>query len=187
LLFTGLDNIAIKIDPNVIDLCDLKQCDPKSGHKNQFSFGQLNTKEELENAGKDVSLSFSGSIYPMIRSPRGFCFLVNNFFTKGTYKEMQRLRNIFYQLHFDVEMDKNLSINELTERLNGYSKNPNLSKHDAFILIIITYCNEYKEILDSDNNKKGIEELTKIFNNENCPNMIGKPRLFIFNCCSFLG
>jgi hypothetical protein len=53
--------------------------------------------------------------------------------------------------------------------------------NDAFVFIILTFGNDYKEILDSDNNKKEIGELTQLVNDKNCPKMEGKPRLFIFN------
>ncbi len=84
-------------------------------------------------------------------------------------------------------MYKNLSIKELTELLIEYSNDQKLSEHDAFVFIILTFGNENKEILDFDNNKKGIEELTQLVNDKNCPKMEGKPRLFFFNCCNSLG
>ncbi len=184
MLFTGLDNIAVQIDPNVKDLYDLKLFGPKSEQKFQFSY---DLKDALESKQREDSSSSGGGPYLMHRSPRGYCFLVNNFFTEGTHEQMKSLRNIFYQLHFDVEMYKNLSINELTELLIEYSNDSKLSKHDAFVFIILTFGNHNKEILDSNNNKKGIEELTQLVNDKNCPEMEGKPRLFIFNCCSSLG
>jgi len=184
LLFTGLDNIAEQIDPNVKDLYDLKLFDPKSEQKFQFSY---DLKDALESKQREDSSSSGGGPYLMFRSPRGYCFLVNNFFTEGTHEQMKSLRNIFYQLHFDVQMYKNLSINELTKLLNKYSNDPKLTEHDAFVFIILTFGNDYKEILDSDNNKKEIGELTQLVNDKNCPKMEGKPRLFIFNCCSPLG
>jgi hypothetical protein len=182
LLFTGLDNIAEQIDPNVKDLYDLKLFGPKSEQKFQFNY---DPKDELEN--REFSSSSGVGLYLMFRSPRGYCFLVNNFFTEGTHEQMKRLRNIFYQLHFDVQMYKNLSIKQLTELLIEYSNDPKLSEHDAFVFIILTFGNDNKEILDFNNNKKGIKELTQLVNDENCPEMKGKPRLFIFNCCNSLG
>ncbi len=124
MLFTGLDNIAEQIDPNVKDLYDLKLFNPKSEQKFQFDY---DLKDVLENTGREVSSS-GGGPYLMHQSPRGYCFLVNNFFTEGTHEQMKRLRNIFYQLHFDVQMYKNLSINELTKLLNKYSNDPKLSE-----------------------------------------------------------
>lgn len=181
LLHSGHDAISYLINPKVIDLIDLKRCDPRNGFKEQFSFDQNNTRDTLKRNDKYLS-SVSG-IYPMVKSPRGFCFLVNNYFSIGTFKEMQRFRNIFYQLHFDVIMEKNLDAKEIVNRLIQLSQSQDLRDHNAFVFMIITHGNENKEILGFDGEPIKIELLTELFNNEKCPLLQDKPRMFFFNCC----
>ncbi len=181
LLHSGHDAIAYLLQPKVLDLIDLKRCDPRNGYREQFSFGHYNTRDTLKR--NDRSLSSVSGIYPMVNSPRGFCLLVNNYFTIGTYKEMQRFRNIFYQLHFDVIMEKNLDAKTIVNRLIQLSRSDDLKNHNAFVFMIITHGNENKQILGFDEEPIQIELLTEIFNNENCPLLQNKPRMFFFNCC----
>ena len=75
------------------DLLDLTKCDPRYGHKASFSFGHINPTDVLIKQNR--SISSMGSAYSMSESPRGYCLLIKNYFTIGTYKEMQRFRNIF--------------------------------------------------------------------------------------------
>jgi len=96
---------------------------------------------------------------------------------------MQRFRNIFFQLHFDVVMKKNLSTKELINFLSEISSGSELSKHEAFVFMIISHGNEKKEIVDSNENSVKIEDLTNVFNDIKCPQLKGKPRLFFMNCC----
>ncbi len=93
LLHINNDAIAYYLEPKLIDLIDLKRCDPNNGFKEKFSFGENNTKDILkikEISSRDLSSSSLKSYYPMSESTRGFCLLINNYFTIGTFKEMQR-------------------------------------------------------------------------------------------------
>ncbi len=93
LLHINNDAIAYYLEPKLIDLIDLKRCDPNNGFKEKFSFGENNTKDILkikEISSCDLSSSSLKSYYPMSESTRGFCLLINNYFTIGTFKEMQR-------------------------------------------------------------------------------------------------
>jgi len=181
LLHTGQDVIVEQLDQKWEDMCNLSNCDPKYGYKEFYSFGGDNDIARLLTT--DNSLSNSVSDYPMIASPRGYCYLINNYFTIGTYKEMQKFRNIFYQLHFDVIMMKNVSVANILKEMEKVSKDPSLLAHNAFIFMIISRGNEKFEIFDDSNESIQIKTITEMFNDSNCPHMEKKPRLFFFNCC----
>jgi hypothetical protein len=149
---------AILLDPTLEDLFDFSQCDPQYGHKEEFSFGDKNPEEEFVKPDEDRSQSSSYGKYTMSKSPRGYCLLINNNFTIGTYKEMQRFRNIFYHLHFDVIMEKNLSLPEIEIKLKDLSEGSETKKHDAFVFMLIGFENESGKIIDFDNNSIEIEK-----------------------------
>ncbi len=52
------------------------------------------------------------------------------------YKEMQRFLNIFFQMHFDVIMKKNL---DKQHSLRIICQDPNIETHEAFMLMIIAH------------------------------------------------
>jgi hypothetical protein len=74
------------------------------------------------------SLSSESGAFPLIFKPRGYCVLINNFVSYGTFKEFHRLRKIFYQMHFEVIMRQNLKAEEITGLLKKLSDNLNAGK-----------------------------------------------------------
>ncbi len=184
LLHIGEDEIVKEIDRDDKFFVDLYNSQPFE-YKYKFSFRNEIPRDEFRNTDKETSNS--GYNYSMTRTPRGLCYIINNFFTIGTYKEAQRLGNIFYRLHFNVVIEKNKSIKEIIKKLEEYSKSCNQNDYDAFIFMIISYKNKNNEIVDLANEATKIDDLIRIFNNDNCPNMKEKPRLFFLNFCSSRG
>jgi len=186
LLHTGCDEMAFILDPNVIDMTDLKRCDPKNGYVEKFSFDKngsdINDKCELVWSDQ-INANTLSDIYNMTAIPRGYCLLINNYFTKGTYKELQKFRNIFYQLQFDVIMEKNLTADQIKQKLIDISKDENVKKHNAFIFMIITHGNSKREIYGFDGQSIQIDSLIELLNNKNCEALQNKPKIFFFNCC----
>jgi hypothetical protein len=108
LLLTGHDEVAKVLCDNIkkldiSDLIDLSRCDPRNKEIGNFNFYKDSSKDVIIKVECNDSHSLT---YDMKNKPRGVCLLINNFFTVGTYKEIQRFRNIFYNLHFDVIMKK---------------------------------------------------------------------------------
>jgi hypothetical protein len=185
LLFTGHDEIAKYLAENLsktdlTDLIDLSRCDPRYSRGGNYSFGDPRTTDQIQNSGQISSIN---SVYTMVNSPRGYCLLINNYFTIGTYKELQRFRNIFYQLHFDVIMRKNMNKADIKILLNEISSREELDKHNAFIFMIIAHGNDKNEIYGFDGEPIKIRDLMDMMNPENCPKLRSKPRVFFFNCC----
>jgi hypothetical protein len=163
------------------DILDLNRCHPKHGSVEKFSFGHKIEPDILKISEK--SGSSQGSRYRMDKNPVGYCVLINNYLTFGTYKEMQRFRNIFYQLNYDVLMAQNLDHKELFEYFSTLSKNLILGNYCALFIMILSHGTKNNEILSFDEKPIKIDTLMNLFNNENCRYLLDKPRIFIFNCC----
>ncbi len=185
LLYTGHDEIAKFLaeklsGTDITDLIDLSSCDPRYSRGGTHSFGDLRTIDQIKNSGQ---ISSTNSVYTMVNSPRGYCLLINNCFTVGTYKEMQRFRNIFFQLHFDVIMKKNMNKSDIKVLLKEISSREELDNQNAFIFMIIAHGNDKNEIYGFDGEPMKIRHLMDMMNAENCPKLRSKPRVFFFNCC----
>jgi hypothetical protein len=163
------------------DILDLNRCHPKYEFVEKFSFGHKIQPDKLKIS--DKSGSSQGSRYRMDKNPVGYCVLINNYLTFGTYKEMQRFRNIFYQLNYDVAMAQNLDNEGLLEYFSTLSKNHLLENYSALFIMILSHGTKNNEILSFDNKPIKIDTLMNLFNNENCRYLLYKPRIFIFNCC----
>jgi hypothetical protein len=163
------------------DILDLNRCHPKDGSVEKFSFGHKIEPDKLKISEK--SGSSQGSRYPMDKNPVGYCVLINNYLTFGTFKEMQRFRNIFYQLNYDVVMAQNLDHEELFGYFSTLSKNLVSGNYCALFIMILSHGTKNNEILSFDNMPINIDTLMNLFNNEKCRYLLNKPRIFIFNCC----
>ena len=62
------------------------------------------------------------------------------------------------------------------------AKHSDLKKHDCLVVIILSHGNS-GQIITSDNEAVEFEKVLTIFNNQNCHQMIKKPKMFFFNCC----
>jgi hypothetical protein len=182
---TGHDYVAkllaqSLLQTDITDLIDLSRCDPRNDQKGRFNFCHDRKIDKLIERGRETS---GNSVYLMFNSPRGYCLLINNHFTLGTYKEMQRFRNIFFQLHFDVIMMKNTNKIDIINILTEISNRNELNDHNAFVFMIIAHGNEKNEIYGFDSETIKIRDLMDLMNTENCPKLRSKPKLFFFNCC----
>jgi hypothetical protein len=190
LLHTNNDDLALALDPSVIDMYDLKRCNPSESYRREFSFFkqgpdfdyEINEKCILDWNDNSNSTTIE-ECFPMFNSPVGFCLLINNYFTRGTYKEMQKFRNIFYQLHFEVMMEKNLTAEEIKDKLLSLSKDKRLKDHSAFIFMIITHGDYKKRIFGFDGLPIQIDYLVNLMSNANCKALNKKPKIFFINAC----
>jgi hypothetical protein len=70
------------------------------------------------------------TIYKMERSPRGLCLIINNEEFKnmtirhGSTLDAQRLENVFKKLHFHVELQRNLTRDQMIEAIEDAKKIP---------------------------------------------------------------
>ncbi len=124
--------------------------------------------------------------YKMDSDSRGLCVIVNNFFTIGTFKETQRLQNIFRQLKFGVIMKKNLCMEKLVSLMCNISKKEETSKYDAFLFYLIARGNQNGAVYGFDDLPLPIDEIINFYFDGNCPMLEGKPRIFLINCCESL-
>jgi hypothetical protein len=192
LLLTGHDYVAKffaqRINFDITDLIDLSQNNPNDYQRSNYSFGHpraidnFKLKEEFKLISLETEI-FLNSFYMMDQAPRGYCLLINNYFTVGTYKEMEHFRYIFFQFHFDVIMKKNMNCKEIILLLAEIAKRTELNYHNAFALMIITHGNENNEIYGFDGAALKIRYLMDIMNNENCSTLKNKPKLYFINSC----
>ena len=137
-------------------------------------------------------------IYPMISLPRGYCLLIDNHRFNppepgttdepnlqnrmGSEEDADRLSNVFSQLFFHVLRFTNQSANQMEDLLRNLSKNENLVIHDALAVIILSHGSK-NGIYGSDGHILSVDTILEMFNNENCPNLRNKPKMFFLSAC----
>ncbi len=135
------------------------------------------------------------TIYKMERSPRGLCLIINNEEFKkmgtrhGSTKDAQRLENVFKKLHFHVELQQNLTRDQMIEAIEDAKKYPYHKKADAFVLIILSHGGDGGKIYgvdapDADNGYLIVNrDITVNFNDRHLRDLRDKPKMFFLNTC----
>ena len=145
----------------------------------------------------------------MTARPRGLCFIINNEkfdFLKerrGSTADANNLEALFTDLGFDVLVKTNLSGIELRQQMLSFSNSPN---HKKVCLVIQSFINSNDArieilcqaqmavvvvlshggngyVLGSDGKQCPNEWILEQFNNGGCPDLMGKPKFFIFQAC----
>ena len=128
--------------------------------------------------------------YPMTSSPRGYCLIVDNWRFKngdvryGSQKDASDLLAVFENLDFVVKIYENCSRNNII-KLMELARQANLmhSKLTCFVVIILTH-GDHGILYGTDGKTVSIDkEIIEPFRGNNCPNLLDKPKLFIFQAC----
>lgn len=134
-------------------------------------------------------LKTGDNIYPMTKSPRGICLIINNvhfevFENRNSAREDGAfLKSVFKQLDFNVIYHENLEAKEMKDILKRTSNNDCLKEHEAFVCIMMSHGVKDDLIAGSDGCLIQLEHIFAYFNNSNCPNLINKPKVFFIQAC----
>lgn len=129
--------------------------------------------------------------YRMQSNPRGFCLIINNtcFATSslptryGALKDEFKLKEIFEKILFEVIVVRNATTSKIRETIEEIRKNRKLESHDAFVCVLMSHGGLGDHIFGTDGTSISVNEVTKSFNDENCIELRGKPKLFFVNAC----
>ena len=135
-----------------------------------------------------VDAPTSKKAYKMEAKPRGVAIIINNRnFTcgmkdrLGTDKDADSLSRLFPFLGFYTNRYDNLKGKDMHARLQAVGKLDH-SKFDCLIIAILTHGIEGK-LYSTDGDLIPVEDLTKYFDGNHCPSLIGKPKVFILQAC----
>jgi hypothetical protein len=126
--------------------------------------------------------------YRMTAKPRGFCILINNIEFRrnelrrhGADEDAKSLREVFNYFHFDVREKKNLTSTKMFKFLRKSSQSCN-AKHDALVVIVSSHGSD-GVVYGTDGKEVKIKDILELFNNEKCPALLGKPKIFFLLAC----
>lgn len=132
-------------------------------------------------------------VYPMTSTRRGVIFIVNIIKYKnnthptrnGAEADRDNLLSLFRQLGFTVFYYEDLTNGDFQLLVKELKNSPHLSA-ECFAFYILAHGNHNKgwdKIYLNDNSILFVHDILKLFNNENCPKLIGRPKLFFFSIC----
>ncbi|XP_076871096.1 caspase-8-like isoform X2 [Brachyhypopomus gauderio] len=123
----------------------------------------------------------------MSSEPRGLCVIINNeHFANprnnrpGSRKDAVALEEVFGILDFKVEMHNDLSAQRMKELMLEYSK----QQHHGHCWVCCVLSHGISEgVLGCDGYLCPTEDIFSPFNGENCPSLLGKPKVFFIQAC----
>ncbi|KAM3938222.1 caspase-3-like [Leptodactylus fuscus] len=128
--------------------------------------------------------------YKMDYPQKGRCLIINmeNFQEDqklprrtGTSQDENRLKDVFENLGFQVQIEKDKKCDEIVNILDKVAGDDH-SNCNCFVCIVMSHGNEgeFYGFDDSFSDKILFEK----FNGENCPSLVGKPKLFFLQKCN---
>ena len=126
----------------------------------------------------------SPDVYSIKQRIRGRCVVISNenFEDRryprrdGAEADVTKLNQLFEQLNFEVIVFKDLSSNEIYERLTEEANCPTHKDADCFVLVLSSLGDE-TGILGTDSKAVELNSILALFNAQNCSNLAFKPKL----------
>ncbi|XP_016308295.1 caspase-7-like [Sinocyclocheilus anshuiensis] len=118
----------------------------------------------------------------------GKCLIISNehfcsphLCRKGCSVDENFLSNAFKSLGFHLQVEKNLSANEMVGALRKVSKE-NHTDNSCFVCVLMSH-GEEGTILGSDERWMPVKTLTSLMTSDLCPSLRDKPKLFFLQAC----
>ncbi|CAI9737897.1 caspase-3-like isoform X1 [Octopus vulgaris] len=163
---------------------------PQEESQSESSFLFEENEPSYEN-GEDSNPTVSYlAYYKMSSEPKGLFFIINNDTFKdcslnrnGSKKDVSDLMTLFSDLNFVRDKKENLNAMDMKLALWGFSQMTLLEKADCCVVALLTHGKNINQLLGVDGNVVHLDDLLAYFNSENCPALVGKPKLFLIQAC----
>ncbi|CAL4196700.1 unnamed protein product, partial [Meganyctiphanes norvegica] len=128
--------------------------------------------------------------YKNLSIPRGHVYIFNNTFHSdpknirpGADFDSVNLKYIFEKMGYKVYINRDLSREETFKKVDEIQKEKELEKVDSFIMVILSHGKDDKIFYANDMELIHIDDIRYTFVDGNCPQLRGKPKIFMCNYC----
>ncbi|KAL4221644.1 luteolysis [Mactra antiquata] len=145
----------------------------------------------VELSTRQFYLTHYKQAYAMRRIPRGKALIMNvnevigKSARRGTDIDRDNLHNLLCQMHFDVTVyndSDGLTALEMIQKLQDFSQHNGHMTADCTAICILSH-GEEGFIFGADGKKFELDAVFTLFDNTCCPNLRGKPKIFIIQAC----
>lgn len=137
---------------------------------------------------RKVTQSIELETYKMNSNPKGICVIISieTFINSGYNRDdvpndYLILKKLFTDIGFEVNVYKNCELDEFNSIISKYSLMSH-EKYDAFVLAMMSH-GRLCTISTSDWKEMQIMDIVNAFNDETCPTLKNKPKLFFIQAC----
>lgn len=145
----------------------------------------------VEHSSRQFYQSMKHKAYRMVGMPRGQALIINVNEVRdkpprrGTDIDRDNLHNLLSQLHFNVTVynDKDdLTAQGIVNKLRAFAGMPEHLTGDASILCLLSH-GEEGYVFGTDGKRIPLDEIFLLFDNQRCPALINKPKVFFIQAC----
>ena len=146
--------------------------------------------ERDESSTEDITDVNDLPCYQMKSYPKGIGVIINNKTfhgrlrdepRKGTDVDAAALERLFTYLGFYTYRYNDLTVVRMRNILTDVSKIDH-KKYNCLLIAILTH-GEQDKLYGTDSDSISVEKLTKLFYGDQCPSLVGKPKIFILQAC----
>ncbi|XP_042223340.1 ankyrin-3-like [Homarus americanus] len=153
------------------------------------------TASPLQEAGMTVQVVFGRpmppgeNVYKCTTNPKGHVLILNYEFTgthnerRGSTTDVKNLNNVFTQMGYRVTTHKDLNKQESIKALEEFRNNEELGKVDSVFVCVLSHGEDKETFYTADNKTLTVNEVRNMFTDNECPNLKGKPKVFLMNFC----
>jgi len=130
--------------------------------------------------------------YPMYKNPRGLCLIINIYQIDGmpprrwSNRDSEALKQLFDQLLFTVKLytdnTHDLTSHNFMSIIREFAQMPEHQEAQCCVICLMSH-GEEGYLTTKEGDKVLLDEIFTLFNNLNCPNLAGKPKLFFIQSC----
>lgn len=129
--------------------------------------------------------------YKMRANPRGLALLISieDFEPysgladrKGSHVDVERLEVVLKQLRFVCHRLINGTYRDIWNTLKGFASLADLEQSDCMLIAVMSHGVE-GSFYGRDGQPINIEQMLTLFNNQNCPQLQNKPKIFLIQAC----
>ncbi|XP_028369476.1 caspase-9 [Phyllostomus discolor] len=135
--------------------------------------------------------------YVLDADPCGRCLILNNVnfsptsglsTRSGSNIDCEKLRRRFHSLHFEVEVEHDLTAKQMGQALLALARRDH-GTLDCCVVVILSHGCQASHlqfpgaVYGVDGGPVSIEKIVNIFNGTGCPSLRGKPKLFFIQAC----
>ncbi|CAG0899406.1 unnamed protein product [Darwinula stevensoni] len=130
--------------------------------------------------------------YKMQSNPRGQVLIINNEKfqrlkeRRGATVDTINFRNVFEQLHFEVQLEDNLGIADMKRVIKNFAQSSLHKNSDCCVVLVMSHGDQQDGsyiVYSVDQKPISVEWIIQNFSNEEAQSLRGKPKLFFFQAC----
>jgi hypothetical protein len=151
-------------------------------------------KLTVKKTGKFYDEGSAVPTYQTHSKKRGEVLIINNImfedkgYRQGAKVDHARLEKMFKEMGFRVTVERDLKKSTMESKVKSFSKRSSLFSADISIVIVMSHGTRNEtlggtEVFGIDEKGILVEDLLHNFTEANCKAMVGKPKIFIFQCC----